>query len=241
LGFRFPNVLQRGVRHRLDPARIIATAENLAHEIGGRLPGSNLAGLAAELVQVAHGAEERASRAHRPIYAVRAASVLAIVACGGLLWAIGRHVHARWEFSTITEVFEAADAGFNLVAILAGALWFLASFEARIKRRLVLESLEELREFVHVIDVTQLYYTPDLNRAEGPAAPGHRRLDHTYLLDCTRMLAVIGNLAPIYARGATGDTVLRAASDVEMLANAISMKLQAKAEEVRLGRTMMEG
>ena len=55
------------------------------------------------------------------------------------------------------------------------------------------------------------------------------------------MLAVIGNLAPIYARGATGDTVLRAASDVEMLANAISMKLQAKAEEVRLGRTMMGG
>ena len=31
------------------------------------------------------------------------------------------------------------------------------------------------------------------------------------------MLAVISNLAPLYTRGATGDSILRAASEVQML------------------------
>jgi hypothetical protein len=44
---------------------------------------------------------------------------------------------------------------------------------------------------------------------------------------------VISNLAPLYARGATGDSILRAASDVEMLTMAIITKHLAKAEAVR--------
>ncbi|MDR3619310.1 MAG: hypothetical protein P4L85_08165 [Paludisphaera borealis] len=240
MGIRFSTAPKDGVKHRLDPPRIVETAENLAREIDQRLPGSTLSGLAAELVQIAHCTDERASRARRPIYAVRAASLAAIVAAASLLGFIGFHVHARWVFGTITEVFEATDAGFNLVAILAGALWFLASFEARIKRRRVLGYIEELREFIHVIDVTQLYFTPDLYRPEAGPPLGGRKLDHTYLLFCTEMLAVIGNLAPLYARGASGDTVLRAVADVDLLANSIALKLQSKAEAVRLGRRSSE-
>ena len=37
------------VTHRLDPSRIIETAENLAKRIGQRLPGSSLSSLAVEL------------------------------------------------------------------------------------------------------------------------------------------------------------------------------------------------
>ena len=47
------------------------------------------------------------------------------------------------------------------------------------------------------------------------------------------MLGVISNLAPLYTRGATGDSILRAASDVQMLALAIITKHLAKAEAVR--------
>ena len=47
------------------------------------------------------------------------------------------------------------------------------------------------------------------------------------------MLGVISNLAPLYARGATGDSILRAASEVEMLGIAITTKHMAKAEAVR--------
>jgi hypothetical protein len=228
-----PAVASHGGRHRLDPARIIETAENLARQIGERLPGSTLATLAVELARIAHVTDERARQARRPIHAIRAGSFLAIGASILLLSFIMLHVHARWEFGTITELFEATDAGFNLLVLLAGAIWFLATFEARIKRKRALESIEELREFIHVIDVTQLYYTPELFKSEAQPSHSSLKLDHTYLLFCTQMLAVIGNLAPLYTRGAAGDSILRAVSDVELLASAITAKLQSKAESVR--------
>ncbi len=229
----FSTAATHGSRHRLDPAKIIETAENLAREVGNRLPGSTLAGLAVELVQIARATDERARQARRPIYAIRAGSCLAISVTVLLLWLLARHIHTRWEFGTITELFEATDAGFNLLAILAGALWFFVSFEARIKRKMVLEAIEEMREFIHVIDVTQLYFTPELYRSDGEASNASPRFDHTYLLFCTQMLAVIGNLTPLYTRGAASDSILRAGTDVEMLANAITAKLQSKAESVR--------
>ena len=114
--------------------------------------------------------------------------------------------------------------------LLGGALWFLVTLEARIKRKEALRFLEELSEFAHVVDVTQLYYTPDLYRHHDGRRPNNPAIDETYLLYCTQMLGVISNLAPLYTRGATGDSILRAASEVQMLAMAIITKHLAKAE-----------
>ena len=234
-------VLPAGVhpyeRHRLDPAKIVETAENLARGVGERLPGSTLAGLAIELAGIARKTDERARQARRPIYAIRVASLLAISASILGLWYLAGHIHTRWEFGTITELFEATDAGFNLMVLLAGALWFLITIEARLKRKKALDFLEELREFIHVIDVTQLYYTPDLYKTDPASSRSSLSLDYTYLLFCTQMLAVISNLAPLYTRGAAGDSILRAVSEVEMLANDISTKLLSKVATVRVVST----
>ena len=118
--------------------------------------------------------------------------------------------------------------------LLAGALWFLITIENRIKRRKALMYIEELREFLHVIDVTQLFYTPLVYNPDPAAARTSATFDYTYFLFCTQMLGVISNLAPLYTRGAANDSILRAASEVEMLANAITVKLLSKAESVRL-------
>ncbi len=216
-------------RHRLDPAKIVETAKNLARSVGERLPGSTLAGLAGELAAIAHATDERARQARRPIYAVRLGSLIAIGAGVVGLWYLAKHIQTRWEFGTITDVFEAADAGFNLVVLLAGALWFCITIEARIKRRKALDFLGELREFIHVIDVTQLYYTPDLYGTDPASGHSSLNLDYTYLLFCTQMLAVISNLAPLYTRGAAGDSILRTVSEIEVLADSITAKLHSKA------------
>ena len=221
-------------KHRLDAGKIVETAKNLADDINARLPGSSLAGLAVELTKVAVATRTRGRHARRPILAIRAFSALAISLALVGLWYLAWHLHARWEFgSTIGELFGAITAGFNLLVLLAGALWFCVTLEARIKRKEALGFIEELREFVHVIDVTQLYYTPDLYRSCHGARSGNPAIDETYLLYCTQMLAVISNLAPLYTRGATGDSILRAASEVQMLAMAIATKHLAKAEAAR--------
>ena len=61
--------------------------------------------------------------------------------------------------------------------------------------------------------------TPSIRPAsETGAPPSNLSINDTYLLYCTRMLAMISNLAHLYTRGATGDSIFRAASEVGMLA-----------------------
>src|SRR5947208_2229416 len=140
----FPANAKPTVTHRLDPARIIETAENLVQRIGQRLPGSSLSCLAVELAGIARATDQRAQEARRPILAIRFASVTATGLSLLGLWYLVDRIHTRWEFGTITELFEATDAGFNLLVILAGALWFLITLEARLKRKRALGSIEEL-------------------------------------------------------------------------------------------------
>ena len=219
--------------HRLDTGKIIDSAKNLADAINASLAGTNLAVLAEELARLAVATEDRAGRARRPFLAIRACSALAISLVLVGLWYLARNIHARWEFGTINNVFDAINTGFNLLVLLAGALWFCATLEARIKRKEALGFIEELREFAHVIDVTQLYYTHDLYRSRHEDQHSNPAIDETYFFHSTQMLGVISNLAPLYTRGATGDSILRAASEVQMLALAIITKHLAKAEAVR--------
>ena len=226
-------------KHRLDPAKIIQTAEHLARRVSSRFPESSLAGLAADLVEIARETDERASLARNPNHLIRSLGWLAgVIALLGL-WYLFSHIkthliNANLEFESITDLFEAADAGFNILIALAGALWFLVTIEVRVKRKQALEHIGELLEFVQLIDVTQLYYTPELYKSNLPPDTPKARFDHTYLLFCNEMLAVIGNLAPLYTRGNMDDAVWRATSDVVMLANAIEGRLFAKSEAVRL-------
>ena len=122
-------------RHRLDAGKIIETAKNLADDINVRLPGTNLAVLAEELALLAVETEERGRQARRPFLAIRALSALAICLVLLGLSYLARHIHTRWEFGTINSVFDALNTGFNLLVLLAGALWFCVTLEARISAR----------------------------------------------------------------------------------------------------------
>ena len=226
-------------QHRLDPAKIILTAENLSRRVSTRFPESALAGLATDLAETARVTDERARRAREPIRFVHGAGWLASALSIWGLWYIIGHIqthliNAHLEFGSITDLFEAADAGFNILVALASALWFLVTTEARVKRKEALAYIGELLEFIQLIDVTQLYYTPELYKSNASPESTLLRFDHTYLLFCNEMLGVIGNLAPLYTRGNMDDSVWRATSDVVMLANAIEGRLFAKSEAIRL-------
>ncbi len=226
-------------QHRLDPAKIIQTAENLARRVSDRLPESTLAGLSADLAEIARVTDERARQARKPNLIIRGTGRLASALCIWGLWYIVDHIqthliNAHLEFGTISDLFEAADAGFNMLVGLAGVLWFLVTIEARFKRKQALAHIGELLEFIQLIDVTQLYYTPELYKSNASPDSTRLKFDHTYLLFCNEMLGVIGNLAPLYTRGNMDDSVWRATSDVVMLANAIQGRLFAKSEAIRL-------
>ena len=216
----------------LNPVTIVNTADNLKKEIAARLPGSALAKLAEELDNLARQSEDRIESFKRPVYKMRIFSFLTIfLAIAILTWSI-TSIPASWRFETVAELFEAIDTGFNLIVLLAGALWFLYSLEATLKRKQALESIKSLRQFIHTIDITQLYYTPDIYKPDSHLSDSAVKLDNSYLLLCAQMLGIIGNLSALYAQADSSDSVWRASSEAEILANAIATKLVTKTEVI---------
>lgn len=106
----------------LNSETIINTANNLRREIGAKLPGSALAKLAEELENLARQSENEIESFKRPVYKVRIFSFLTILLAMVIMgWSIIK-IPASWRFETVAELFEAIDAGFNLIVLLAGAL-----------------------------------------------------------------------------------------------------------------------
>ena len=216
----------------LNPVTIVNTADNLKKEIADRLPGSALAKLAEELENLARQSEDRIESFKRPVYKIRIFSFLTIfMAIAILTWSI-TSLPASWRFETVAELFEAIDTGFNLIVLLTGALWFLYSLEATLKRKQALESIKSLRQFIHTIDITQLYYTPDIYKPDSHLSDSAVKLDNSYLLLCAQMLGIIGNLSALYTQADSSDSVWRASSEAEILANAIATKLVTKTEVI---------
>jgi hypothetical protein len=219
--------------YRLDSSAVIHTAENLRKEVVTKFPGSTLAKLSQELETLARQADEKIASFTRPVYKIRIFSFLAILAAVLFpIWALN-HVNTSWKFETVTDLFEALDAGFNLIVLLAGALWFLYSFEANSKREKALKSIRELRQFIHTIDRTQMYYTPDLYKPDSHLSRSTVKLDYSYPLLCAEMLGIIGNLSALYTQADASDSLWRAASEAEILVNSLSSKLASKAEVIR--------
>ncbi|ODT99692.1 MAG: hypothetical protein ABS79_04200 [Planctomycetes bacterium SCN 63-9] len=58
------------------------------------------------------------------------------------IWYLARHIQTKWEFGTITDLLISLNAGFHLLVLLAGALWFFVTIEARIKHPEPIEGIK---------------------------------------------------------------------------------------------------
>ena len=120
--------------------KVIDTIELLRQRITERFPGAGLAGVVAELLQIAKensARAERISRRNMPlrvaIYALLAAGV------GGLLWIVRLIDFSRTSADSVYSVLQGIEAAANLVVLMGAALFFLVTVEERLKRRRALE------------------------------------------------------------------------------------------------------
>ena len=180
-----PKLFELPSRLRAEPATSAGCrqdhrdAKNLAEDINVRLSGTQPR-RARRRAGRTRGRDRGAGTASTPARSSRSGrsppwrSALVLL---GLCY-LARHIHARWEFGTINNVFDALNTGFDLLVLLAGALWFCVTFEARIKRKEALGFIEELRGVRprHRRDSALLHPRPLPTPLRSPAQqPGHRR------------------------------------------------------------------
>lgn len=220
---------------RLDPARIIASLEQLEARILERFPGAGLARVCAELTRIARHAHQRSEEIARPNSWLRLAVALALAAgCVGLGFVV-RHILASTKASDeFFGTLQGIDAGINITILMGAALFFLVSLEDRMKRRRALAALHELRSIIHVIDMHQLTKDPSADvsiSAQTPSSPKRTltRFELERYLDyCSEMLSLTAKVAVVYAQSFPDPVVTEAVNDLERTSTGLAQKIWAK-------------
>ncbi len=218
----------------LDADAIVATCARLSTRIDERFPQSGLSKVGQEVLGVAGDTIEGIQligRANWPIRIGVALTLLAMVAVTTLLFASASAPSTRLEWFALLPIVESA---INDVIFLGIAVFFLTTFEARLKRRKALRALHQLRSLAHVIDMHQLTKDPEqlLSSAMDTASSPQRTLSRfelaRYLDYCTEMLAIISKIAALYVQYLDDPQVLDAVNDIQGLTTGLSSNIWQK-------------
>lgn len=220
---------------KLDPARIVETLQQLHRRVSERFPGAGLAGVCAELTDIAGAARERAEGIARPNWALRGIVGIVLLAGLALLVTLGSLMLSGTRASDdLFSTLQGVDSAFNILVLMGASLFFLVSLEDRRKRKLATGALYELRSIVHVIDMHQL--TKDPSTEIGATPPTASSPDRVltpeqmlrYLDYCSEMLSLASKVAALYAQSYPDPVVTEGVSDIERTATGLSQKIWQK-------------
>ena len=219
----------------LDPEQIAATIDLLRRRVEQRFPNSGLGGVCRELDRIAEQARQRANWIARPLIALRLVVVLLVVliliGLGGTLAVALNLPRESLGLVNFTQVLE---SGINDTVFVGAAVFFLVSFERRVKRRRALAAIHEMRAIAHVIDMHQLTKDPEWVLGRGhetgilPARTMSRFELRRYLDYCSEMLSMTGKVAAIYVQHFDDPVALAAVNEVAELTTGLSRQIWQK-------------
>jgi hypothetical protein len=224
------------VYRRLDPARIVDTAEKLRSRVSERFPESGLRQVAGELVLVCQRAATDQDWFRRPHFWLRAAvggliGLLALIVAATLVVVLPRPAG-----SSIADLVQLTEAALQDLVYLGVAIYFLTTLEGRRKRSRALKAIHELRAMAHIIDMHQLTKDPErvAHSAGGDDTPSSPERSMSsfelsrYLDYCSEMLSLLSKSAAIYVQDFADPVTLSAVNEVEDLCNGLSRKIWQK-------------
>jgi hypothetical protein len=223
------------VRYRqLDADQIRETLKRVRAKIGDRFPGSGLFGVSEALLVIADETAERIGYLQRPHWPLRIGIGLLIILMLAVLVVIGSTLSLPTRVDDLADVVTGIEAAINDILFLGFALFFLLTIETRLKRRLALNALHQLRSLVHIVDMHQLTKDPERLRVQSaePAASASRTMDPEelgrYLDYCSELLSLSSKLAALYVQHFNDPVVLGAVNEIESLATGFSGKIWQK-------------
>jgi hypothetical protein len=220
-------------RH-LDEAQISHTLRRLRDRIAERFPDSGLSKVAAELVAVSEEAFGCVEYLRRPNWPIRAAVGVGIAGMAAVVVLGAASIRVPGRIGSLSELVQMLDASINDIVFFGIAVFFLATLEARIKRRRALRSLHQLRSIVHIVDMHQLTKDPERLMSPQPdtssspprvmSAPEIGR----YLDYCSEMLSLTSKIAASFVQRFSDPVVLSTVNEIETLATGLSGKIWQK-------------
>jgi len=226
---------------QLDGDKVLATVKALRRRIRERFPERGLNAVCAELETICRQSRQRIEWIGQPIWPLRIIryALLGIILIGVLATLISLKPTSDGEPLTLVEFIQTLEAGINDIVLISVGIFFVWTFEARLKRRRALAALHELRSIAHVIDMHQLTKDPDRllkSRANTRSSPKDSlsAFDLRRYLDyCSEMLSLASKVAALHLKNLDDPTVVASVNEIEDLTTGLSRKIWQKIDMVR--------
>ncbi len=222
----------------LDATHIIATIERLNHRIEERFPGAGLSGVGRDLFGLARECAREAESLGVPNWPVRVGIATAVLLMTVVLVAaisgIATGLASSTAVSGLSDFVQGVEAGINDLVFLGIAIYFLASIEGRLKRRVALRRIHQLRSIAHIVDMHQLTKDPEYltvpreDTASSPPRTMSRAELGRYLDYCSELLSLTGKIGALFVQHMDDAVVLQAVNEIEDLTNGLSRKIWQK-------------
>ncbi len=225
--------MDRTTNIELDSDAIIQTIGVLSERIHERFPGSGLEDVSKSLLKTAQDLNAKIIELDQPILWIRVVTyfLIALLGLGVLSLFYAAKLPEQFHFFEFIQVLE---SGMNDVVLVGVGIFFLVTFEERIKRARALKSLHVLRSIAHVIDMHQLTKDPErlqnklISTASSPKLPMDEFQLGRYLTYCSEMLSLVGKLAALYLKHLDDPTILDSVDEIEGLTTGLSGKIWQK-------------
>lgn len=224
----------------LDAHKIVETAERLRRRIEERFPDASLASVAGDVQSVAERSAELSERLARPLYWVRLAVFVLILALPvAIVWGLLMLSLPSHEFADLADFLSVFLSAIETMVFLGAGIAFLITIELRIKRSRVNSAVHELRALAHLVDSHQLSKDPIFLMKDTPTTRSSpiRDLDAfmlgRYLDYCSELLSLIGKIAALYGQNIQDSTALDSIDRVETLTTGLSRKIWQKLSMLR--------
>ena len=218
----------------LDPEKIVETSGALRDRIAERFPGSGLSNVGSELLSITGEAAAFSHWLDKPLLPLRSLVSLCIVVILGIALGVIWFVDTKSYFSTLAEFFQGLDAAINDVVFIGIAIYFLLSWETRLKRRRALKAIHVLRSLAHIIDMHQLTKDPEGITQTRPNTKSSPKRVMTpfelmrYLDYCSESLSLISKVGALYVQNFTDPVTVSAVNEIEDLSSGLSRKIWQK-------------
>lgn len=216
----------------LDADKIINATAELQHGVEQHFPDSDLKNMAAELCEVAREAISRCKEFIRPHLPLRIAIGSLVFGIFIILLALIFAPAWQWKFQDVGEFVQTIEAGLNEIVLIGAGIYFLVTYERRLKRERALKAIHELRSMAHIVDLHQLAKDPPQFEADSAVktnTPSMSRIKLTrYLDDCCEILSMISIIGAFYVQKFSDPVVLAAVTELESLCSGITNKIWQK-------------
>jgi hypothetical protein len=222
---------------QLDATKILETVERLEQRIVERFPDTGLRQVAAEVCETSRRLVREADALGSPHWVLRVTAVVLIAALIiATLFALGALLAGERASGpmSLTDIAQGIESGINDIVFVGIAIYFIVSWERRVKRKAALQALHQLRSLAHVVDMHQLTKDPDrIMRPQSDTASSPERKMTVqqmgrYLDYCSELLSLLGKIAALFPQRLDDHVVLEAASDIETLTIGLSRKVWQK-------------